>query len=128
MSTTINGFGDAYVDILGLDDYKTTTIEIVPWLRIMVREASKKGKIAALTETGVEGVPDRYWTKDFLSPIKADSLANRTAYVMVWRNASENPEHFFASYPGHSSVPDFLKMEEDDFSFFAEDWQELIGK
>lgn len=120
--------GDDYVDIFGLDDYKKTTKEIVPWLRIMAREANKKGKVAALTETGVEGVPNQYWTKDFLNPIKRDSLAKRMAYVMVWRNASENPEHFFAPYPGHSSVPDFLKMEEDDFSFFAEDWQEFIGK
>ena len=120
--------GDNYVDIFGLDDYKKSTSEIVPWLRLMAQEADKKGKIAALTETGLEGITNHhYWTKDFLDPIKRDSLAKRMAYVMVWRNANENPDHFYAPFPGHPSVPDFMQMEADEFSLFADDWQDFIG-
>ncbi|MCO4793200.1 MAG: hypothetical protein KC493_05795 [Bacteriovoracaceae bacterium] len=119
--------GDSWVDIFGLDDYKASTKEMISWLRFMVKESLKRGKVAALTETGIEGVKNhKYWTKDFLNPIKRDSLAKKIAYVMVWRNSKDDPNHHFAPYPGHPSVPDFLRMEEDPYSFFARDWQDFI--
>lgn len=100
--------GNDWVDIFGLDDYQSSTEKILPLLRTIVKEAQKRGKIAALTETGSEGIKDNnYWTRNFLDPIKNDNLAKNIAYIMVWRNASENPTHFFAPFPGHRVCPIF---------------------
>ena len=103
--------GDDYVDILGLDDYhdvkpENDPTELTRRLRMLVEIAEEKGKVAAFTETGLESIPEtNWWTNRLLKHIKADSVASRIAWVLVWRN--DRPEHHYAPYPGHSSVPDF---------------------
>jgi mannan endo-1,4-beta-mannosidase len=111
--------GDHYVDILGHDNYSTSTDDMHKQIVIMLDEAQKRKKVMALTETGVEGVPYAdYWTKRFLNPVKR---YKGIAYIMVWRNAHDNKKHHFGPYPGHKSVPSFLKMEKSKKTFFAED-------
>jgi len=114
--------GDAYVDVLGFDDYQSvrspaTRAVFARRLRDVVELAEARGKIAALTETGVEGVPDSlWWTGTLLAGIESDSVARRIAWVLVWRNATferEHRYHFFAPYPGQASAADFVRFAKD---------------
>ena len=123
--------GDAYVDVLGDDDYGDFDVVATPnrgvlTLDSVVAEAAKRGKIAALTEAGLEKitVPDWY-TRNLLGQIEASPRARRIAYVMVWRNAHAG--HFYAPYPGHASVPDFLKFYTDTVTTFERDQPRLYS-
>jgi mannan endo-1,4-beta-mannosidase len=116
--------GDAYVDVLGVDQYwwppsatwapKDQVRALVESLHVVAGEADRRGKIAALTETGYETVPDStWWTDKLLAALDADALTRRTAYVLVWRNANrarEGREHFYAPYPGQASAADFARF------------------
>jgi mannobiose 2-epimerase len=111
--------GDGYVDVLGFDDYQSvktpaTRVVFARRLRDVVELAEARGKIPALTETGVEAIPDSlWWTQTLLAGIRADSVGRRIAWVLVWRNATfarEHRRHFYAPYPGHPSVPDFVRF------------------
>jgi mannan endo-1,4-beta-mannosidase len=42
-------------------------------------------------------------------------------YVLVWRNDSQSPTHYYAPFPGHSSVPDFIKFYNDPYTLFEKD-------
>ncbi len=85
--------GDGYVDILGMDNYHDLKTDagipdMTRRLRMLVELAEEKGKVAALTETGLEGIPDAtWWTGRLLPSIKSDPVARRIAYVLLWRNA-----------------------------------------
>ncbi|MCB0563827.1 MAG: beta-mannosidase [Phaeodactylibacter sp.] len=109
--------GDEYVDILGFDDYQDVQPENDPseltrQLRLLVNMAEERGKVAALTETGLESIPEeKWWTERLLQPVKADPVASRIAWVLVWRNA--RPGHHYAPYPGHASIPDFMEFCKD---------------
>lgn len=109
--------GDEYVDILGFDDYHDVNplndpSELTRRLRILVELAEEKDKIAALTETGLEAIPEHnWWTDRLLHYITADPVASRIAWVLVWRNA--RPSHHYAPYPGHPSAPNFVEFCQD---------------
>lgn len=126
--------GDAWVDVLGLDDYATLQGHTLPGdpsavmaaqLRVLAREAAAHGKLAALTETGFEAVPDSTWfTRRLLAALDADSLTRRTAYVLVWRNANEAREkrrHFYAPYAGHPSAPDLVRFRASPLVAFEDE-------
>ncbi len=131
--------GDAYVDIFGYDDYQalrtdTTVALMTERLRQLVTMAEARGKLAALTETGLEGVPDpTWWTGRLLRAIENDPVARRIAYALVWRNANadvraatgQSTTHFFAPYRGHASAPDFVRFKEDPFVLFGDELPDL---
>ena len=106
--------GDNYVDILGMDNYRDVGLfgnprKLTKKLRMVVRLAEKKGKIAALTETGYERIPNRKWWSNVINKyIVNDRIARRIAYVLFWRNA--NAKHYFGPYLNHSSADDFRKF------------------
>ncbi|MCA1802977.1 MAG: glycoside hydrolase family 26 protein [Rhodothermaceae bacterium] len=111
--------GDEYVDILGYDDYwNVRDRERLPLfangLRTVVELAEERGKIPALTETGLEAIPDTtWWTDVLLAGITTDEITRRIAYAQVWRNTArsvENRDHFYAPYAGHLSAPDFVEF------------------
>ncbi|MEA3224905.1 MAG: glycosyl hydrolase [Planctomycetota bacterium] len=111
--------GDRYVDVLGVDDYNffksgDTASGLRP-LRTIVELANEKNKVAAITELGLNLDNENCWT-EFLNSLKNDGIANDVAWMLVWRNA--NTDHFFAPYPGHASVPDFLRFYDDPFTMF----------
>ena len=109
--------GDEYVDIMGMDDYhdvkpENDPAELTRRLRILVELAEARGKVPALTETGLSGIPETsWWTDRLLQHIKADPIATRIAWVLVWRNARTT--HHYAPYPGHPSLPNFIEFCED---------------
>ncbi|MEL6867320.1 MAG: glycosyl hydrolase, partial [Bacteroidota bacterium] len=73
--------GDEYVDILGLDDYHDMGAnghpeDLTKRLRMVVELAQEKDKVAALTETGLESIPQaNWWTDTLLRSIQADPVA-----------------------------------------------------
>jgi mannan endo-1,4-beta-mannosidase len=123
--------GDAFVDILGVDDYadvgatwnkkspEEKRTDFITTLKTVSALASEKKKVAALTETGMEGLPDPSWyTHIILDPVKATPDIH-IAYALVWRNAS--PKHHYAPYPGHPAARDFQKFFDDAATFFESD-------
>ncbi len=123
--------GEDYVDLLGYDDYhsfsKASSIpEGIKSLRTIVNLGNSMGKPAALTETGLESIPDSlWWTRNVLEPIKNDSVARQITYMLVWRNF--NTKHHYAPYPGHPSAEDFKSFEADPFTWFLGDLPDMYG-
>lgn len=110
--------GDEYVEILGADvyhfngekgveGYKTTAAN---QLAIVRKLADERGKIAAFTETGSEGLPMADWYTSVLLPVLK---AQPVSYVVVWRNAHDRPGHFYAPYPGHPAEESFKTFYND---------------
>jgi len=120
--------GNDYVDIFGYDDYGSLHSDdsigrLTDNLRKVVQMAEERDKFAALTETGLEGIPDEdWWTNRLLAAIERDPVARRIAYALVWRNANEadRPGHHYGPYAGHGSAPDFVRFYEHPFVLFAD--------
>ncbi len=123
--------GNEWVDMLGMDDYadfgrdgKYNVDEGIRKLRIVSAYAERSGKLAAFTETGLESIPNpSWWTSVLLPALRAPGL--RLCYVLVWRNDTRSPTHYYAPFPGQSSVPDFLRFFRDPFTFFEDDLQQI---
>lgn len=121
--------GDAYVDLIGYDDYHNFySLETVPRgissLRILAALGDSLNKPFALTETGLESIPDPLWfTEHVLEPIKGDDLARKASYMLVWRNF--DTKHHYAPYPGHGSVDEFKKFEADEFTWFLDELPDM---
>lgn len=118
--------GDEWVDMVGMDNYgdmgrdrydlETASRK----LKIVSDYAIKKGKLAAFTETGLESIPNTtWWTETLLKVMNKDSM--QLCYVLVWRNDSSSPTHYYAPFPGQVSVPDFIKFYNDPYTLFEND-------
>ncbi|WP_224999871.1 glycoside hydrolase family 26 protein [Cesiribacter sp. SM1] len=125
--------GDEWVDMVGMDNYADLgrdryAIDTAAMkLKIVSDYAIKAGKLAAFTETGLESIPDTtWWTETLLKTMKAHDM--RLAYVLVWRNDVKSPTHYYAPYPGHRSVPDFLKFYNDPYTLFERDLKNIYNK
>jgi hypothetical protein len=100
--------GDAFVDILGVDNYhdlkqENGHLDAIKKLHIVISESKKRGKLSAFTETGLENVGDSSWYPEKLGAVLSDSLVQKEiSYVMVWRN--DPKVHFFFPYPGHPAA------------------------
>lgn len=127
--------GDAYVDVIGLDNYMDVGIswnqkspaqqqhDLITVLRTISQLANEKMKVAAFTETGLEGVTNADWfTEVILKPLKANPDI-KLAYFMVWRNANE--KHHYAPYPGHAAASDFKKFYQDPYTLFEGDLKHI---
>ncbi|MBP7151209.1 MAG: beta-mannosidase [Paludibacteraceae bacterium] len=118
--------GDEYVDILGLDGYhrdneagiESFRNSLNTILSFMTDEGKKRNKPIALTETGLEAIPIANWWTGVLLPIVGKYPIS---YVMVWRNARERENHYYAPYPGQKSAADFIKFYHSPKTFFCKD-------
>lgn len=125
--------GDEYVDVFGLDDYNNPWVDFHRGPSFDRNEAFKQGlsllvdlsqtrsdiKIPALTETGLDTVPDNDWWTDFLLDGITGMGTPKVAWVLVWRNAAL--DHFFAPYAGHDSESDFRDFRAHRFVLFEDD-------
>lgn len=118
--------GNQWVDLLGTDNYgdmgrDSFNISIAASkLKIVSDLAMKNGKLAAFTETGLEGVPHpKWWTDVLLKVIKKNDI--NISYVLVWRNDTTDPKHYYAPYPGQISEKDFVEFYKDPFTLFEND-------
>lgn len=117
--------GDEYVDILGVDCYqsdKENTDKFIQQLdhslKVITEEAQIRGKIAILSETGFSKIPmNEWWTSVLWKTIEKYPIA----YVLLWRNAVEKPDHYFVPYPGQISSQDFVKFKNEKRSLFQQD-------
>lgn len=125
--------GHDYVDIIGGDYYfgspatGSDPANFLKFLQTLGAQSVKTGKVGAVTEVGQEGLKNADWyTKYLLDPMKKDSLAQTLVYAAVWRNA--NTSHHYAPYPGHASVPDFVKFYNDPYTLFEADLPPMYTK
>lgn len=90
----------------------------VIWL---MKEASKRKKIPAITEFGQEAVVyDDFWT-DYMSwPMEKEGILQHIhasdlpeygiAYIMLWRNDIKDKKHFYGPIVGHKNNANFFEM------------------
>ena len=122
--------GDQYVDLLGLDGYHRNNEEGIAAyqsslntiLSFMTEEGRKRDKPIALTETGLEAIPIADWWTSVLFPV-LDRYP--VSYVLVWRNARERPDHYYAPYPGQLSADDFVTFYHHPRTLFNKDIHNL---
>lgn len=129
--------GDEYVDILGLDDYGTFMAEekdlefLSNNLAWLANEAEKRDKIAALAETGSEGLKNENWfTEELYTALTLNPEAKKIAYVLTWRNANyekEQRNHFYAAHPNHPSAPDMKAFRDTELVMFEDELPELYS-
>lgn len=118
--------GDEWVDMVGMDNYgdmgrnRYDLNAASAKLGIVSDYAKKKGKLAAFTETGLESIPNNKWWTDVLMKVMKTGNMN-LSYVLVWRNDSRSATHYYAPYPGHASVPDFMEFYNDPYTLFEKD-------
>ncbi|MFW5700024.1 MAG: glycoside hydrolase family 26 protein [Bacteroidota bacterium] len=118
--------GDEWVDMVGMDNYADLgrdryDIETAARkLKIVSDYAEKAGKLAAFTETGLESIPDTsWWTETLLKTMRM--YDSKLTYVLVWRNDQHSPTHYYAPFPGHISVPNFMEFYNDPYTLFEND-------
>lgn len=121
--------GDDIVDVMGLDYYCSAglgdTVAVAKYAEDIDRElgmvcslAEQHKKVAAFTETGFSGIKDDNWWTRTLMPVLSK---HPIAYVLLWRNAHDMPEHFFVPFPGQPSSTDFVKFYNDRKTLFLSD-------
>jgi mannan endo-1,4-beta-mannosidase len=123
--------GNEWVDMVGMDNYgdmgrddKYNVDAAIQKLKIVSSFALKNKKLAAFTETGLESLPNPTWWNDVLLKVmKSEGI--RMSYVLVWRNDATSPTHYYAPFPGHSSVPDFKKFYDDPYTLFEKDLKNI---
>lgn len=122
--------GSQYVDVLGVDVYHFNGDEGIDDYRTRVKRqldgaaavAAKSGKPIALSETGCESLVVPTWWTSVLMPILEQYPV---AYVCVWRNAWNNPKHFYAPYPGQASEESFKEFYANPRTVFAHDLSKI---
>jgi len=121
--------GDEVIDVLGLDSYcfapEADTLQIAEYVQkldknlgMIAKVAKDHSKAMALTETGYEGIKTENWWTETLAPVLAK---HPVSYVLVWRNARERPTHYYAPYPGHTSMSDFVRFYNLNETLFLHD-------
>jgi mannan endo-1,4-beta-mannosidase len=126
--------GDQWVDMVGVDNYgdwgrdgKYNVDVGIKKLKIVSDYALKAGKLAAFTETGLESIPNTtWWTETLLKSLKKEKL--QLSYVLVWRNDTRSPTHYYAPFPGHVSESDFIKFYKDPYTLFENDLKKIYKK
>ena len=128
--------GDDVIDLIGLDCYcwapEADTTQITNYattldknLGMVCAIAKKRQKAVALTETGYECLKKKDWWTATLAPILE---RHPISYVLVWRNAHNRENHFFAPYPGQQSASDFIRFYNDKRTLFLQDLNGLYLK
>jgi mannan endo-1,4-beta-mannosidase len=112
--------GDAYVDLLGTDNYedmKSASPEVAASkFRIVSDYAKNHNKLAALTETGLQNVSKSDWfTQQLLKSLKSQGV--EFAYALVWANTKDA---YWTPFPGHPAAADLLKFKNDGYVLFGD--------
>lgn len=118
--------GDDIIDLIGVDTYQFDRAAYIKTLdkslKIMEDVAKAHKKIMAITETGFEAIPDSVWWTRTLLPVIGKYPVS---YVLVWRNAHERENHYYAPYPGQVSANDFVEFYNNPKTIFAADIEKI---
>ena len=114
--------GDDIIDVVGFDTYQLKSrdqyLEKMERSLCVVDSVSRvHHKVMAITETGYETIPDAKWWTETLLPAIGDYPI---AYVLVWRNARDRENHFYAPYPGQVSADNFVEFYNHPRTLFVE--------
>ena len=120
--------GDEWVDFVGMDCYQGINNAVfVTNLKAISKVSMAKRKPCGVTETGVEGFSATdYWTTNIHAPL----TGRRVSMVVTWRNKydpMESGTHYFSVFPGHPSERDFVKMYNQENSFFCGDLPDMYS-
>ncbi len=114
--------GDDIVDLIGFDCYQFDReiflVQMKKSLDILTAIGQAHHKPIAVTEFGYETIPDPVWWTETVLPLLSEYPLS---YALVWRNARERENHYYAPYPGQVSAEDFVKFYEDPRTLFAGD-------
>ena len=126
--------GNEWVDMVGMDDYadfgrygKYNTDSGYYRLKLVSDFAIKNNKLAALTETGLESIPNQKWWTDVLLKTLQRSNLN-LCYVLVWRNDSKSPTHYYAPFPGQVSANNFIEFYNSPYTLFENDLRKIYKR
>lgn len=116
--------GDAYVDVVGVDDYTAvlhSAAAVERQLQLLVEIARSHNKLAAVTETGQEGVADvTLHTGHLLNGLRR---VGGIAWVMSWRN--QDAVHHFIPFPDHPAADDYRTFCSDPAMMLRSDLPEM---
>jgi len=122
--------GDDVIDVMGFDTYERNGDNgreqymktLSSCLNVLVKAGEAHHKLIALTETGFGGIPDStWWTKTLWPTIEKYPIS----YVLVWRNAWNMKEQYFAPFEGQQSADDFAKFFRLPHTLFQQDITEV---
>ena len=127
--------GDDYVDVIGLDNYwdvghhhnrtsdSLQKVQLRESISVISDIAREKHKVAALTETGSDGLRiDNWYTQSLLEPVKTACQGDeqsKLAWMLVWRNAGDS--HFYVPPRNHTAESDFQRFAADPYTLFLKD-------
>lgn len=113
-STDLNYYpGDDRVDLIGLDAYQWGTEadyvrQLNADLELLTDFAKKHGKLLALTECGLQNLPDPTWWTRVLKPV-LDKYP--VVYFLPWRNNGQ--KEYYGPAPGQENTRYFKEMISD---------------
>jgi hypothetical protein len=120
-STSLTDYypGNDYVDLIGIS--LTLNQENDPTgklymqalnrnLAVATQFALKNNKIAALTDTGMEGIKIPDYFTNYLYPIVSQY---KLSYIMFGKNSWNDEKHYFIPIPGHPASEDFDKFSKN---------------
>jgi hypothetical protein len=113
--------GNDRVALLGVDAYQWGTEEefvraLTADLDFLSQFAKDNGKLIALTECGLQNMPDSTWYSRVLKPVMDQYPI---CYFLLWRNAGEH--EFFGPVPTRPCADDFKKLYEAENVLFLKD-------
>lgn len=140
--------GDAYVDVLGVDDYwdiglnderrtpEESHAALIRMLTLVGRITAERGKLAAVTEVGspsgfASGLHAGHpWTGYLLSAMTANEWTRRLLWALPWRNSGEGDAYGTCGTPLQDSVfaADFRDFVRDGFLRTAATFPPLYGE
>ena len=113
--------------MIGVDAYQFDRDQYLGWLQNSLTIVEQVGKAhnkpIALTETGFETINDPTWWTETLMPVLN---SYPVSYVVVWRNAREKENHYYAPYPGHLSAENFIQFGNQSNILFANDVKDSL--
>ncbi len=114
------------VDIRGLDLYHRDGIEKAIYISVLLEilgildRGGTRHKPFVFSETGLCELTMEDW---FTNALYKAITPMYPAYVLVWRNAYNMPQHYYAPYPGHPTCSDFTEFKnQSEFCF----WMRLL--
>lgn len=129
--------GDDIIDVIGFDTYcfaenETDTANVNRFaekldknLDMLCKIAKEHGKLPVLSETGFESLPvENWWTETLIPVLNKYPIG----YVLVWRNAHDQENHYYAPFPGQKTVTNFVHFYNDPKTLFVRDVNGLYLK
>ena len=125
--------GDNYVDVIGIDVYNPTSKNVLKQRLIdLTSFATARGKVAALTETGVYDYINNnptFWTSTVLAAIEEGGSDIKLGWVLAWFNApwkSSQNDLFIPNASSSISVKeDFIKFYDSPLTLFLQETASL---